>query len=126
MIDTSELDRWTDVIIAAGDDVLDEGKKIVNHGAFKMKARARELAPKGRHTPHYASSINYDVTVHRDEIVGEVGPTKGRRQWGLGNLLEYGSSHNRPHPHLEPALDEEEPRFIRACEDLAAKLLERP
>jgi hypothetical protein len=43
-----------------------------------------------------------------------------RTAWALGNLLEYGSSHNPAHPHLEPALDHEEPRFLAAAEAAAA------
>lgn len=125
MIDTSELDEWADVLRMAGADALDEGERIVSKGSLNVKKRAQELAPHGRHTPHYRSSITYDVTVKQAEVVGEIGPAKGRRQWGLGNLLEYGSRNNAPHPHHEPALDEEEPRFYAAAEALAARLVER-
>jgi hypothetical protein len=65
------------------------------------------------------ASINYDITETPVMIEGEIGPAEGRRQWGLGNLLEYGSEHNPPMPHLEPALDHEEPKFIAAIEALA-------
>jgi hypothetical protein len=83
------------------------------------------MAPKGPHTPHYASSISYDVKTGDDWVESEIGPARGRLQAGLGNLLEYGSANNPPHPHHEPAADAEEPRFYRAAEDLAAGLIER-
>jgi len=125
MIDTSELDEWADVLRAAGADAEGRGERIVSKGSLNVKNRARDLAPKGPHTPYYAASITYDVTVKQGDIVGEVGPAHGKAQWGLGNLLEYGSKNNAPHPHHEPALDEEEPRFYAASEQLAADLVER-
>lgn len=123
--DVSELLAWAKLLERAGADAQDEGEKVVAKGSLNIKTDARRLAPRGSHTPHYASSINYDITSKSGEIVGEIGPAEGRRQRGLGNLLEYGSRNNPPHPHHEPALDLEEPRFYEACEDLAAKLVER-
>lgn len=124
-VDSTDLDRWTAVLEKAGRDALDEGRKIVSKGSLNIKTRARELAPSGPHTPYYADSITYDLDAGTNWVEGETGPVEGRRQRGLGNLLEYGSPNNPPHPHLEPALDEEEPRFYQACEDLAARLVER-
>jgi len=124
-LDMSEVLAWARVLERAGDDVVDEGKKVVAKGSLNVKNEARQLAPRGPHIPSYASSIGYDVTTGAGWIEGEIGPVKGRRQWGLGNLLEYGSANNPPHPHHEPALDHEEPRFIAACEALAAELVTR-
>jgi len=123
--DVSELLAWAKVLERAGADAQREGEGIVSKGSLNIKKRARELAPGGVHTPYYPDSINYDLIIEPGDIIGETGPAEGRRQRGLGNILEYGTSHNPPHPHLEPALDEEEPRFYEACEDLAARLLER-
>lgn len=125
-VDVSELLAWGKVLEAAGADAMAEGEKVVSKGSLNIKTKARELAPHGEHTPHYVSSINYDLLVDRSgEIIGEIGPAEGRSQRGLGNLLEYGGPFNPPHPHHEPALDEEEPRYISALEDLAARLVER-
>lgn len=125
-VDTTELDAWADLLRAAGADALDEGKAVVSKGSLNIKTDARRLAPTGPHLTHYAGSISYDVEVDpAGEIVGEVGPVEGRAQRGLGNLLEYGGPHNAPHPHHEPALDLEEPRFYDACEVLAGRLVER-
>lgn len=124
--DVSELLAWAKVLEAAGADAMSEGEKVVSKGSLNIKSKARELAPHGDHTPHYQNSINYDILVDpQGEIIGEIGPAEGRLQRGLGNLLEYGSENNPPHPHHEPALDEEEPRYISACEDLAGRLMER-
>lgn len=122
--DMTELDRWTDVLMAAPGRVAAGGKAVVSKGSLNIKTEARRNAPGHDAAKHYPSSINYDVEVTGDIIEGEIGPVKGRRQWGLGNLLEYGSENNPPYPHLEPALDHEEPRFVRACEDLSAEVIE--
>ena len=123
--DVSELLAWARVLAAAGADAQREGAAVVAKGSLNIKNRARDLAPGSGHAKHYPSSISYDVTDQPGEIIGEIGPVQGRRQRGLGNLLEYGSSKNPPHPHHEPALDEEEPRFYAAAEELAARLVER-
>lgn len=122
--DISELVAWERVLLAAGADAMAEGAKIVAKGSLNIKKDAQERAPKGPHTPGYAASIRYDVTTGADWIEGEIGPTGGG-QARLGVILEYGSPTSPPHPHHEPALDAEEPRFYQACEDLAAKLIER-
>lgn len=123
--DFSELDQWTDVIRRAPAITRKQGRAVVTKGSLNIKTEARRNAPGGPHAPYYASSINFDVTETPSEIIGEIGPVEGRRQWGLGNLLEYGSANNPPHPHLEPALDHEGPRFLAACEALAAEAIER-
>lgn len=119
--DISELERWADVIAEAPTVTRKQARAVVSKGSLNIKNEARQNAPGDGHAKHYPSSINYDITETPIEIMGEIGPAQGRRQWGLGNLLEYGSSKNPPHPHLEPALDNEEPKFIAAVEALAAE-----
>lgn len=119
--DMSELEQWTDVVQKAPTVVKKQARAVVSKGSLNIKNEARREAPGTGAAKHYPTSINYDITEKDDEIVGEIGPVEGRRQWGLGNLLEYGSENNPPHPHLEPALDHEEPRFVKASENLAAE-----
>lgn len=94
-----------------------EARKVVAKGLLNIKADARRRIGRPTHAPAYPSSITYDLFT--GAIGGEVGPDKTRRQGALGNLLEYGSVHNPPHPHMGPAGDAEKPRFERAMEDLA-------
>lgn len=122
--DMSELDRWHDVLEDAPSELRRKRRKVVERGSFNIKRDAQRDAPHGPHTPHYARSITYDVDEDINEVVGEIGPQRGRRQWGLGNILEYGTRNNPPHPHLEPALDREEFRFLVACADLAEEVLD--
>lgn len=57
-------------------------------------------------------------------ITAEIGPDKGRRQGALGNLLEFGSVNNAPHPGGAPALDAEAPRFQLALQQAAGDALD--
>lgn len=125
MIDISELVAWADVLAAAGRDADDEGAKVVAKGSLNIKTDARGRAPHGPHTPAYAGSITYDLTKGSGWTEGEIGPIEGKPQRGLGNLFEYGNPYSPPQPHLEPALDAEEPRFYEQAEALAARLTER-
>lgn len=125
MIDTRELDQWADALRAAGDDALKQSERMVSKGSLNVKNDARELAPHGPHTPSYRSSISYDITTGEDRVEGEIGPDKNRRQGALGNLFEYGTVDTPAIPHLNPALDAEEPRFYEAAKQLAAELVER-
>jgi hypothetical protein len=121
--DATELDRWTDCLMRVPAVTEVQARAVVSRGGLNMKTTARRLAPGGDTAPHYPASINYDVYRESQGWMAEMGPIQGRRQWGLGNLFEYGSAHNNPMPHLEPALDEEEPRFIAAAERLAGNVI---
>jgi len=120
VFDFSELDKWSADLSHAGRITRQQARGVVSKGGLSIKNEARANAPGGPHTPFYPASINYDINAVPEGYEAEIGPAEGRKQWGLGNLIEYGSAHNPPHPHLEPALDHEEPRFIDACEHLAA------
>lgn len=124
-VDTRELDQWGALLALAGADALVEGNGIVAKGALSVKNDARRLAPVTPHAPYYAASINYDLSTGPDFVEAEVGPVEGRRQRGLGNLLEYGGHGTAPHPHHEPAADAEEPRFYTQSEELVARLVLR-
>lgn len=124
-VDTRELDQWGAIVARAGADALTEGEGIVAKGSLNIKNDARRLAPHGPHSPYYEASISYDLAHGADFVESEIGPAEGRRQRGLGNLLEYGSRNNPPHPHHEPAADAEEPRFYQQSEELVARLVLR-
>ena len=122
--DMSELERWTDRLEQAPLASRALGRAVVSKGSLQIKNESRRNAPGSGAAKHYPASINYDVEETPLEIVGEIGPAEGRRQRGLGNLFEYGSENNPPMPHLEPALDHEEPKFIAAVEALAEEAID--
>ncbi len=120
-----ELDAYEIQLRAAGAEVIPEASKVVAKGALNIKNDARRLAPQGPHTPHYARSISYDTAESKTSTAAEIGPDLERRQGPLGHIFEYGSPTSPPRPHLAPAGDAEEPRFVQAMEDLAARILEQ-
>lgn len=107
----------------AKDEVNDKTRKIVSKGALNIKNDWRKKWTGFRHAPYLPAAVTYDVASEGDLISAEIGPDKAKRQGALGNLLEFGSVNNPPHPAGVPALDAEEPRFVQAMEDLAAELM---
>jgi hypothetical protein len=102
-------------------------KKVVGQGLNNIKREAQRIiranSPHG-YLPHYPRAISYEVTAKGPVVSGEVGPRRDRKQGGLGSYIEFGTVNNAPIPHMVPATDAEEPRFIRYVEDLGVKLLE--
>lgn len=111
----------------AVENAVPDAKKIAGKGAMNVKREAqriiRERSKRG-YLPHYPRAISYDVTAAGGLISAEIGPKTEKLQGGLGKLLENGSIHNAPIPHLSPALDLEENVFFGYMEELGEKLLE--
>lgn len=108
-VDASEVDRLADELIALGPEVREKIKPVVLRGAFNIQRGARERVPKSARLRGYPHTITFDIT--DDGMGAEIGPDKDLGQGPLGNILEYGTSEVAPKEHLNPAADEEEPRF---------------
>lgn len=96
---------------------------VVQKGALNVKNDWRAAWSGLRHAPSVDEAVTYDVNVTAGGVEAEIGPDKNKRQGALGNLLEFGSRNNAPIPGGEPALQSEEPRFVKAMEDVAGDLL---
>jgi hypothetical protein len=118
------LDGLEDLLQTAQDTVLDETKPVVKRGAQNIKTDWRTRWHGLDNAPMLEYAVTYDTSVDGTRVSAEIGPDKARRQGALGNLIEYGSVNNAPHPGGSPALDAEEPKFLKALEDMAARLLE--
>jgi hypothetical protein len=101
-----------------------EARKVTSRGAYNIKTDARSRAEGSRHMPHYGRSITYDDLESPMGPVSEVGPDKEKMQGALGNIREFGSPTSAPRPAVIPAIEAELPRFEKAAEDLAVRLLE--
>jgi hypothetical protein len=112
----TSLDRATAVAPA-------ETAKVVAKGALNIKNGARRRITGLRHARRYPNAIDYDLYETGRGAIADVGANKDKPQGALGNLLEYGSIKNPPHPHIAPAAEEEMPRFTAAMEELAVKAL---
>lgn len=120
--DTSEVAAVADILVKAAGVAPVEARAVVQKGALNIKTDARRLASGLKHAPAYPASITYDTRFTPTGASAEIGPDKGRRQGALGNILEYGTTNNAPHPHMAPAAELEQPRFEKAMEDLAVKV----
>lgn len=96
---------------------------VVTKGALNVKKDWAQRWSGLSHAPSLGAAVSYDVTYGFGGVKAEIGPDKARRQGALGNLLEFGSVNNAPHPGGTPALEAEAPRFEKALGDLAEKLL---
>lgn len=115
--------EWIHDLENARDQVSEEGRKVVEKGAVNIKEYWRAKWGGFHHAPDLPYAVTYDIREEGGGIVAEIGPDKDKRQGALGNLLEFGSIHNSPHPGGSPALDAEAPRFEQAIGDLGEKLL---
>lgn len=127
LIDARELTQYRLTLESAAEGALPEARRIVQKGSLNIKEHGRRLAPRGPHTPRYADSISYDTWTTKTAAVGEIGPRRepDSGQGDLGVIFEEGSPTSPPIPHMRPAGAAEEPRFTKAMEDLAARLLGR-
>lgn len=124
IFDHRELDRFAVHLDRTVSAAPDEAAKVVEKGALNIKKDAQRRVGFLRHAPAYPSAIGYDTFRSLRGPAAEIGPDKNKRQGALGNLIEYGSVHNPPRPHMTPAAESEMPRFERAMTDLAARLVE--
>lgn len=125
-VDPGEVKEFHEILVHAAGAAPDESRKVVSKGALNIKNDAKKRVSGLAHAPAYPRAISYDTAASADAAWAEIGPDKAKRQGALGNLLEYGSVHNAPIPHIRPAADAELPRFEKAMSDLAEKLIEGP
>jgi hypothetical protein len=96
--------------------VSDEVYKVTEVAANKIKNDLRNEAQGVTYAPHFPRSITYDM--HTGLMSGtteaEIGPYEGGPQWGLGNILYFGTSNNSPRlPPPDGALEREVPQWLR-------------
>ena len=117
----SDLSRWTTELGQSPEKARKGVRGVVEKGCLNIK-RGTQRRWKGLgNAPALASAVTYDTRLTPLGAAGEVGPDKRKRQGALGNIIEYGSVNNPPHPALAPEADAEQPRFARAMEDLGVK-----
>lgn len=122
-IDSSDVKKLAATLDLAGGRMPATVRPVVQRAALNIKRAAKERIGRGPYLPAYAGSITYDTAETATSVTAEIGPDKGKAQGALGNLLEYGSEHNAPIPHLAPSLEEESPRLEHHLEDAVLKAL---
>ena len=111
-----DLDQLVADLSGAGQWVAQQAVDVVDKSAQKVRDDARRLAPRTG-LPHYAAAITSEITGRGATVEADIGPEKGG-QGSLGHILEFGTSRTPPHAHLGPALDLNEPDYVRAIEKL--------
>lgn len=122
-VNTRELDDLAGDLRKASKVAVAGARAVVGKGAVNVKNDWRAEWAGLSHAPALAAAVTYDVKIHVHDIEAEIGPDKSRRQGSLGNVIEFGTARNAPHPGGAPALAKEEPRFISAVEKLAGGIL---
>lgn len=123
-IDASEVRELEKVMAAAAGVAAKDAKAIVARGALNIKRDAQKAVTGLAHAPAYPRSISYETRDVQTGPYALIGPDKEKRQGALGNILEFGTVKNPPHPHMAPAAERELPKFVKALEDAAAKAVE--
>jgi hypothetical protein len=118
-VDASEVTALGRQLLVASVLTFAGAKPVVEKAALNVKNDARQRISGLRHAPGYPNSIQYEMV----GIQAEVGPEVGGPQWGLGDILEYGTSKSAPHPHLMPAAEAELPNLERLLVELATKAI---
>lgn len=113
-------------LASAAEAAPDEAEKVVKRGALNVKNGAVRRVRGLGHLPHYPRAIGYDADRQGAITEAIVGPDTDKPQGSLGHIVELGSVNSAPHPHMMPAADDEEPKFAKAMEDLAVRLIEGP
>lgn len=102
---------------------------VVRKGSLNVKNEAKRnvLQTAPVRNAHAHQAINFDVDAPGGGVVvGEIGYDKTDKRGRIGNLLEFGGGgdHSPPHRDLARALESEEPRFVRALEDMIKDVLD--
>lgn len=97
---------------------------VVKKAADNLKKDLAGQATYSRHFRGMAGSISYDSAYGLGSVAYEVGPDKDRRGGALGNLFFFGGVHGGGGTgDLDGAVRTEQPRMIKALEDLTGGLL---
>ena len=121
----SDLDRLIRDLDGAADTVRRDVRAVVAKGALNIKTATQRRWTGLSNAPALARAVTYDTKFTPTGASAEIGPDTEKRQGDLGNVIEYGTVNNPPHPGLAPSLEEEEPRFAKALEDLGVQAAPR-
>lgn len=129
-VDLSELKDFERDLADIPKGLMRKAEQVVSKGALNIK-RGWTRRWEGHSTiAHLPRAVNYDVGTKGNVASAEIGPDPKRLQGPLAHIIEfanaeYGNLRNAPIPGGQPALDEEEPRFVRAVEDLGEEMVKR-
>jgi hypothetical protein len=124
--ESSDLERLLTDLNDASVKIGPAVRAVVSKGALNVRRDAKnafEDQRVGNYLPLYGSSITYDLDTVGHVTTAVIGPESGKPQGSFGGVVEYGSPTSPAMPHLNPALDAEEPRFVDQVGDAAVRAL---
>lgn len=101
-----------------------EVRAVVSRGALNIKDAWRKSWSGHPHIRHLPRAIGYDMSGNAYYSKARIGVDHDAMQGPLAHLIEWGSPTSGPIPGGAKALEDEEPKFLRALEDLAERLLD--
>lgn len=115
-VDNSEFRVVAAEMRAAHGRIGGDGAKLVKAFTLRVEARAKVYCPVD--TGYLKNSISSEFTGD-----GRSGEMSGAVTAGANyaRFVEYGTSRMHAQPFMNPALDEEEPGYLAACAQLAAR-----
>lgn len=122
--DASQIAVVLDAINRASRVAVPDARKVVTVGANNVKRDWRRRWSGHPHLRPIVRTIDYDLFDSLRGPAAEIGPNRERGPGAaLANIPEYGTLNNAPIPGGAPAAAAEEPRMVKALEDLAVKAL---
>jgi hypothetical protein len=121
--DKHEVTAFADAITKASAPARKDVEAVVFKGAMNIKRDSARRIARHPHWRRVGAAIDFDTFFSLKGPAAEIGPNHGKPQGNLGHIPEYGSPTSAPTPYMRPAADAEEPRFVKAMEDLAVKAL---
>lgn len=112
IFDFSEVYKLTTAFTKAAAAAPQRAAIVVAKSALDLEAQSKARAPVD--TGALRGSISTEIT----SLHAEVGPTVNYAQY-----LEWGTSRMPPQPFMGPALDQVEPAFIAAMQQIAGDIL---
>lgn len=126
-VDYTEVRRLLEDLGKVPGHVVSEVAAATRKGAQNIKdemVREAEAELSGGHARRFPASISYDMVPAIGAIEYVIGPDKDRPQGALGNILYFGTSKNAQVLDINAPLDREQPRFLKALADAAAKAVD--
>jgi hypothetical protein len=122
-VDASELDALREDFADVPRQLMPAVEKVTRRGASRIEkgwARRWEGHPSIVHMPR---AINHDITVEPSAVDAEIGADHSLSQGVLAHFIEFGTLHSAPIPGGQPALDDEEPRYVKGLANAAEKVV---
>lgn len=126
MIDNSDFAAYAEALLGSVKATEKGVHGVVKRGAMNIKKQMNAELAASKHFKGIAGSVTYDMresgAFGGGVVEAEIGPDKGRKGGALANIAYFGTSRGGgtvADPRV--ALEAEEPKFIKALEDLIGR-----